>query len=79
MATDFKVVVVSFHNTPKVIPPFLTLAGHSQTTNENNPFSLMVIEACEMAAMKYVNAILLNDSTYGFACEVQFNKTLTLS
>ena len=39
----------------------------------------MVVEACEMAAMKDGNTILLNESTYGVACEEQFNKTPTLS
>ena len=38
----------------------------------------MVVEACEMAAMKYGNAVLLNESTEDVACEVQFNNTLTL-
>ena len=61
------------------MPPFFTLAGHPQTTNENNKFALMVVEAFEMAAMKYGNAVLFNESTDGVACEVQFNKTLTLS
>ena len=39
----------------------------------------MMVEACEMAAVKDGNAVLLNDSTDGVACEVQFNKTLTIS
>ena len=79
MATEVKVVVVSFHNTPKGMPPFFTLSGHPQTTNEQNKFALMVVEACEMAAMKDGNYVLLNESTYGVACEVQFNKPLTIS
>ena len=79
MVTGFKVVVVSFQNAPKGMPPFLTLAGHPQTTNENNQFSLIVVEACEISATKDGNSIFLNESTDGFACEVQFNKTLTIS
>ena len=39
----------------------------------------MVVEACEMAAMKYINAVLLNESTDGVAYKVQFNNTLTFS
>ena len=78
MATEVKVFVVSFQNTPKGIPPYLTLAGHSQTTNEQNPFALMVVEACEMAALKYGNAVLLNESTDDVACKLQFNKIPTL-
>ena len=77
MATEVKVFVVSFQNTPKGIPPYLTLAGHSQTTNEQNPFALMVVEACEMDAMKDVNAVLLNESTDDVVFRVQFNKIPT--
>ena len=39
----------------------------------------MVVEACEMAAMKDVNAVLLNESTDSVEFEVQFNKTITLA
>ena len=42
------------------MPPFFTLAGHLQTTNEQDQFALMVVEACEMATMKDRNAVLLN-------------------
>ena len=31
LATEVKVVVVSFQNTPKVMPLFFTLSGHPQT------------------------------------------------
>ena len=79
MATEVKVFVVYFQKTPKGMPPFFTLTGHPQTTNKNNQFELMVFEACEMAAMKDRNSVHLNESTYGVACEVKFNKTLTIS
>ena len=46
---------------------------------KNNEFALMVVEACEMAAMKDRSSVLLNESIDGVVCEVQFNKTLTLS
>ena len=65
MATEVKVVVVSFQNTTEVMPIFLTLASQPQTKNEHNQFALIMVEACEMAAIKYGNAILLNESTYG--------------
>ena len=39
----------------------------------------MVVEACEMASTKDRNDVLLNESTYGVAYEVQFNMTLTIS
>ena len=39
----------------------------------------MLVEACEMAAIKDGNYILLNESTDGVACKIQFNKKLTLS
>ena len=79
MVTGFKVVVVSFQNAPKGMPPFLTLAGHPQTTNEKNQFALMVVEACEMDSMKDRNSVLLNKSKDGVVCEVKFKKTLTMS
>ena len=58
---------------------FFTLDVHPQSTNEENQFALMMVEACEMAEMKDGNVVVLNESTYGVACEVQFNKTLNLS
>ena len=79
MATGVKVVVVYFHNTPKGMPPVFTLAGNSQTTNKQNQFALMVVEACEMASMKYGNAVLFNESTDCVVCKVQFNKTPMIS
>eukprot|EP00957_Ditylum_brightwellii_P197062 15012861-Ditylum_brightwellii.AAC.1 len=69
MATEVKVVVVSFQNTPSRMTPFLTLDGNPQTTNEQSQFELMVIESCSIAAMKDSNAILLNESKYGISCE----------
>ena len=68
MSLEVKVVVVSFQNAPKGMPHFFILAGHPQTTNENNQFALMLAEACEMDAMKDRNDALLNDLTYGVAC-----------
>ena len=55
----------------------LFLDTHKLQMNRTN-FALMVVEACEMAAMKYGNSILLNELTYDVACEVKLNKTLTL-
>ena len=68
MAKEVNVVVVWFQNTPKGMPPFFTLSGHPQTTNEHNQFALMMVEACEMDAMKDGNDVLLNDSTDGVVC-----------
>ena len=78
MSTEVKVVVVYFQKTSKGMPQFLTLAGHPQPTNKQNQFALMVVEYCEMAAMKDGNTVLLNDSIYGVTYEVQLNKTLTI-
>ena len=61
------------------MPPFFILAGHTQTTNEHNQFSLMVVEVCEISVMKDINAVLLNDSKDGVAFKEQFNKTITIS
>ena len=70
MATEVKFVVVLFQNRPTGMTPFFTLAGHPQTTNKQNQFSSMVVEACEIYATKDVNTILLNESTDGVSCEV---------
>ena len=78
MATEVKVVVVYFQNTPKVMSPFFTLSGHPKTTNEKNQFVLTVVEACKMDVMKDGNSVLLNESICGVACKVQCNKTTTM-
>ena len=70
MATEVKFVVVLFQNRPTGMPQFFTLAGHPQTTNKQNQFSSMVVEACEIHATNDGNAILLNESTDGVSCEV---------
>ena len=59
MVAEVKVVVVSFQNTPKGVPPFFTLSGYPQTTNEQNQLALVVVKACEMAALKDRNSVLL--------------------
>ena len=46
---------------------------------KKNQFALMVVEACEMAAIKDGNYVHLNESIDGVACKVHFNNTLTLS
>ena len=52
MATEVKVVVFSFQNTPKGMPPSFSLSDHPQTTTKQNQFALVVVEVCEMDAMK---------------------------
>ena len=44
------------------MPPFFTLPGPPQTTNEQNQFALMMAEDCERSEMKDRNAALLNES-----------------
>ena len=73
IGTEVKVVVFSFHNTPKGMPKFFTLVGHPKSTNKQNQFALIVVEACEMAAVKDGNTILFRESTYSVAHKVQFN------
>ena len=52
MATEVTVVVFSFQNTPKGMPPSFSPSDHPQTTNKQNQFALVVVEVCEMDAMK---------------------------
>ena len=65
---EVKVVVVYFQNTPKVMTSFFTLSGHPRTTNEQNQFAPMMVEAFEMAEMKDGNDVLLNYSIDGVVC-----------
>ena len=41
-----KLLLFILKHTPKVMPQFFTVAGRPQTTNEQNKFSLMVVESC---------------------------------
>ena len=79
VATEVKVIVLSLQGTPAGMFPYLPLAGLPQTKNENNTFGTDVMEACEIVAKISGNAVILDTSTDGVSCEVQFNKALTLA
>ena len=60
------------------MPPFFTIYGHPQTTNKQNKFSLMVVEASEISSMKDDNVVLFNGLIDGVSCEVNFNNNITI-
>jgi hypothetical protein len=73
LAKEIKIVVVSFQDTPTGMCPYFTLAGLPQTVNKNNDFGKQVLEACLDAADRVENVAVLNQTTDGVSCEVQWN------
>ena len=45
LAAEVKLVVVSFQNTPKNLPPYLVVAGLPQTINDANDWGAGVVAA----------------------------------
>jgi hypothetical protein len=58
---------------------YFTLAGLPQTVNKNNDFGKQVLEACLDAAYRVGNVAVLNQTTDGVSCEVQWNLEATLA
>ena len=77
LATEVKVAVLSFQEAPPGMCPYVVLAGIPQTTNENNDFAEVCINACKVAAKQVGKLTIVNTSTDGVACEVEGNKKLT--
>jgi hypothetical protein len=75
VAKEIKVVVLSFQNTPKGMCPYFTLASLPQTVNKSNTFGEYILDACLAAAKTVQNVALLNQTTDGVSCEVQWNLT----
>ena len=78
IASEIKVAVISFQNTPPGISPYFIFMGRPQTINEQNDFGREVVTICQTAARLDGNAAFLNESTDGVSCEVAFNKELTI-
>ena len=76
-AAEIKIAVISLQNTAPGLCPYFTLAGLPQLVNENNDFGTEVMIACEEAAKIVGNVAVLNGSTDGVSCEVQWNLTVT--
>ena len=77
LTTEVKVAVLSFQEAPPGMCPYVVLAGIPQTTNENNDFAEVCINACKAAAKQVGKLTIVNTSTDGVACEVEGNKKLT--
>ena len=58
--------------------PYLALVGCPQTINESNYFCTTVLKACDIVSTQSKNAVMLNVSRYGIACEVQGNLILII-
>ena len=71
--SEIKVCNISFHNTPQGMCPYFTLVDCLQTINESNYFYTTSLKAFNIPATKSGNAVLLNFSTDGVACEYQGN------
>ena len=72
-APEIKVAVICFQRTPPTMCPYLVLVGQPQSINLNSTFGSMVISLCESAAEKSGNTVVLNQSTDGVSCEVEYN------
>ena len=77
LATEVKVAVLSFQEAPPKMCPYVALAGIPQTTNGNNDFAEVCMDACKEAAKQVGKLTIVNTSTDGVACEVEGNKKLT--
>ncbi len=79
VAKEIKIAVIASQNTPKGMCPNFTLAGLPQTVNESNTFGEYILDACLAAAETVGNVAILNQTTDGVSCEVQWNLTRTKS
>ena len=78
IADEVKVAVLSYQNTPANMCPYFVLVGLPQTLNQSNDFGEMVINSCNTAVLEDGNSAIINESTDGVSCEVEWNKKLTL-
>jgi len=73
LAAEIKCAVLSFQGTPPKMCPYIMLAGLPQKVNENNDFGQLVVDACLIVEKDDGNVVLLNQTTDGVSCEVQWN------
>ena len=59
--------------------PYSDLAKNPHTINESNDFVQVALETCEESAKQDDNTVILNESTDGVSCELEWNKSLTLA
>lgn len=72
-AAECKMAVVSFQKVPPGMSPYLMLAGLPQTVNDSNDWGKGVMATAAESAKNAGNAVVLNHSTDGVSCEVQWN------
>lgn len=73
MADEVKACVVSFQNTPVGMCPYLVVAGNAQTVNESNLFGKRMVTLSQEVTKSIRNSAVLNQTTDGVSCEVQWN------
>ena len=73
IAAECKMAVVSFQKVPPGMSPYFMLGGLPQTVNDSNDWGKDVMKIAVEATEKVGNAVLLNHSTDGVSCEVQWN------
>jgi hypothetical protein len=79
LAKEIKIAVVLFQDTPTGKFPYFTLAGLPKTVNKSNVLGKKDLVACLDAANGVRNVAILNQTTNGVSCEVQWNLESTLT
>lgn len=69
-----KAAVVSFPHTPLGMGAYLVVAGNPQSINESYDFGKKVAVVCSKATISSRSCVLLNQTTDGVSCEVEWNK-----
>ena len=57
---------------------YLVLAGNAQTVNGKNDFGKRIMKLCQQASQSVGNCVVLNQSTDGVSCEVEWNRQTLL-
>ena len=78
MAGEAKICVISIQGIYGGMCPFHAIAANPQTINDSNNFGSLCVEALKEAADSDGNSVILNQSTDGVTCEVDWNKQVTL-
>ena len=74
MASEIKVVVVSFQCVPTGMSPYFTICAQLQGINENSKYGEIFMDALAEAASNICNVAFLNCSIDGVSCESKWNQ-----
>ena len=70
LASEIKICIISFQNTPQEMFLNFALGIHHQTINESNDLYTTFLKEFDIASTQAGNMEPLNISTYGVACEI---------